>query len=206
MPKHSRDNAIPAHAMPAVDIWAPPENAWGALARDLVMWSDMGTKTPRTLFRHLKNVGREIPDWLRNEPEMRNLDHTPSKGTRAVLIYRAMLDGLLQSGASVPVSIPAALREQTCTIGRSGKTITIECDDATDADQVMDLLTEIAGNSVGMVEPASVTDAIEAVVKIEKDREGAPHSRTQDEFHQDAADTVQAVLKALQFKDRPHHA
>jgi hypothetical protein len=70
------------------------ENQWGGLARDIVMWMDMHqgpSKTPRNLFIHLERLGRDVPQWLRDEPEMKNLDHVPSKGTRAVIIYRAML-------------------------------------------------------------------------------------------------------------------
>ena len=69
----------------------PSEAQWNGLARDLIMWHDMGNKTPRALFDHLTMLRREIPDWLRNEPEMQALDHVPSKGTRAALIYRAMI-------------------------------------------------------------------------------------------------------------------
>lgn len=69
----------------------PSEAQWNGLARDLIMWHDMANKTPRALFDHLTMLRREIPDWLRNEPEMQALDHVPSKGTRAVLIYRAMI-------------------------------------------------------------------------------------------------------------------
>lgn len=80
-------------------LWAPPEEAWGGLARQIVFWLDMHPKTPRALFRHLKRSGYEIPTWLTDEPEMQHLDHVPSKGTRAVLIYRAMLDAALRAQA-----------------------------------------------------------------------------------------------------------
>ena len=69
----------------------PSEAQWNGLARDLIMWHDMRNKTPRALFDHLTMLRREIPDWLRNEPEMQALDHVPSKSTRAALIYRAMI-------------------------------------------------------------------------------------------------------------------
>ncbi len=72
--------------------WQPTKEQWGGLARAIMMWLDMGDKTPRALFRHLEMSGEDIPDWLRNEPEMQALDHVPSKGTRCVLIYQAMLD------------------------------------------------------------------------------------------------------------------
>jgi hypothetical protein len=70
----------------------PTEDQWGGLARAIMMWLDFEPKTPRTLFAHLKASGHDIPQWLTDEPEMKNLDHTPSKGTRCVLIYKAMLD------------------------------------------------------------------------------------------------------------------
>lgn len=73
--------------------WTPSDDAWGGLARDIVMWHDCypNRLTPRTLFKHLDLVGTEVPQWLRDEPEMQHPDHTISKGTRAVIIYRAML-------------------------------------------------------------------------------------------------------------------
>jgi hypothetical protein len=74
---------------------SPPEEAWGGLARAIMMWLDFETKTPRTLFRHLKHSGVPIPQWLRDEAEMQALDHTPSKGTRVVLIYRAVQEANL---------------------------------------------------------------------------------------------------------------
>ena len=70
--------------------WTPTEAQWGGLARAIMMWLDMGDKTPRALFKHLEMLGRPIPQWLRDEPEMQHLDHVPSKGTRCVLIYKAM--------------------------------------------------------------------------------------------------------------------
>lgn len=72
----------------------PNEDQWGGLARDMMMWLDMngpGEKTPRALFKHLKRLGREVPQWLRDEPEMQSMDHVPSKGTRCAIIYKAML-------------------------------------------------------------------------------------------------------------------
>lgn len=75
--------------------FVPTERQWGGLARDIMMWIDMypeSKRTPRTLFKHLEMLGRDIPQWLRDEPEMKNLDHVPSKGTRAAIIYRAMVE------------------------------------------------------------------------------------------------------------------
>jgi hypothetical protein len=72
----------------------PTAAMWGELARDIIMWMDMhhgSDLTPRILFAHLERIGRDIPRWLRDEPELQALDHVPSKGTRAVLVYRAMI-------------------------------------------------------------------------------------------------------------------
>jgi hypothetical protein len=80
-------------AMPRV----PTEVQWDGLARAIMMWLDMHPKTPRALFQHLKASGRDIPEWLRDEDEMKALDHVPSKGTRCVLIYRAMVEDELSA-------------------------------------------------------------------------------------------------------------
>ena len=69
----------------------PTEAQWGALARDIMTWLGFSRPTPRTLLDHLRRCGHEPPAWLRDEPEMEALDHVMSKGTRCVLIYRAML-------------------------------------------------------------------------------------------------------------------
>ena len=69
----------------------PTEAQWDGLARDLITWHEVGNRTPRALFYYLKMLRREIPNWLRDEPEMQALDHVPSKGTLAALIYRAMI-------------------------------------------------------------------------------------------------------------------
>lgn len=74
----------------------PSDYQWDGLARHLVLWLDMEPKTPRALFQHLKRSGLEIPQWLNDESEMQVLDHVPSKGTRAVLVYKAMLHELLK--------------------------------------------------------------------------------------------------------------
>ena len=74
----------------------PTEEMSNQLARDIVMWMDCyqaSLKTPRNLFFHLKNLGykeEDIPQWLKDEPEMKNLDSVPSKGTRVTIIYKAM--------------------------------------------------------------------------------------------------------------------
>lgn len=71
----------------------PTETQWSGLTRAIVMWMDMsnGPKLPRDLLNHLERSGQDIPQWLRDEPEMQNLDHSMGKGSRAVLIYKAML-------------------------------------------------------------------------------------------------------------------
>lgn len=77
----------------------PTEAMWDGSARQIIMWMVCGERaTPRSLFRHLERSGHEVPDWLRDEPEMKNLDHVPSKGTRAVLIFKAMIDAALTEG------------------------------------------------------------------------------------------------------------
>lgn len=69
----------------------PTEAQWNGLARDLIMWMDSTQRpTGKSLYQHLEWAGREIPDWLRAEiPEN---DHVPPKGTRAAVIYRAMVE------------------------------------------------------------------------------------------------------------------
>lgn len=70
----------------------PTEEQWGDLARDIMMWMDLNTrKTPQSLLDHLERAGRSVPQWLLDEPEMQHLDHSMSKGTRCVIIYKAML-------------------------------------------------------------------------------------------------------------------
>lgn len=76
--------------------WQPTEKMWSGLARDIIMWMDMFSGpnlTPRNLFLNLERAGRPLSQdhWLRDEPEMKALDHVPSKGTRAAIIYKAML-------------------------------------------------------------------------------------------------------------------
>ena len=74
----------------------PTELQWGGLARKIIMAWDMGSDTPRKLFGYLGSSGNPIPQWLQDEPEMKNLDHVPSKGTRAAIIYRSMLEAAQQ--------------------------------------------------------------------------------------------------------------
>lgn len=72
-----------------------PGDAWEGLPRALIMWMDMEPKTPRALFEHLRQTGIDVPDWLRGEPEMKHLDHVPSKGTRAVLVFKAFVAAIV---------------------------------------------------------------------------------------------------------------
>lgn len=84
-------SALEAMGLAVVPV-VPSEAMWGGLARAIMMWLSMNERpTPAKLFRHLEMTGEPIPQWLRDEPEMQALDHVPSKGTRCVLIYTAML-------------------------------------------------------------------------------------------------------------------
>lgn len=74
----------------------PKQEMWSGLARQLMMAFDMNAKTPREILEHLDRVGYEIPDWLKDEPEMKALDHVVSKGTRVVLIWKAMFDAAIK--------------------------------------------------------------------------------------------------------------
>jgi hypothetical protein len=70
----------------------PTEAMWGNnLLRWIVRWMGYDRPTPKTLFFDLKNGYGPIPKWLAQEPELQNQDHVVSKGTRAVILYRAML-------------------------------------------------------------------------------------------------------------------
>lgn len=87
---------MPQDAAPESEAMTPPTEAmWGGLARDIIRWMDLyegHKRTPRNLFGHLCSVGMDIPQWLRDEPEMRSLDSVPSAGTRATIIYYAMVE------------------------------------------------------------------------------------------------------------------
>lgn len=72
----------------------PTEAQWSGLARDIVWWMrsyPSNKHTPATLMEHLGNLGREVPAWMGDEAELLTQDHVISKGTVAVLIYKAML-------------------------------------------------------------------------------------------------------------------
>ena len=82
----------------------PTEEMWGGLARDIIKWMEFAERhTPRDLFDFLEKIGTDIPDWLRLEPELSNLDHAISKGTRAVIIYKAMLSASPPSAGWMPI-------------------------------------------------------------------------------------------------------
>lgn len=70
----------------------PVEAQWGELARDIVFWLYMSGSPHHgsKLHDHLRNLGRDIPDWLTKE--IPDVGHTPAKGTVAACIYRAMLE------------------------------------------------------------------------------------------------------------------
>jgi len=88
----SSRSGIPNANARFVAPWTPSERMWGGLARSIMMaMSFSGPLTPRGLLQHLKCTGAEIPQWLLDEPEMKSQDHALSKGTRCVIIYRAML-------------------------------------------------------------------------------------------------------------------
>lgn len=77
-----------------------PESMWDGLPRQIMVWLSCERPTPRALFEHMRLCGYEVPDWMREEGELKALDHVPSKGTRCVLIYRAMIENWLASLAA----------------------------------------------------------------------------------------------------------
>lgn len=71
----------------------PTEEQWNGLARQVMMWLLMNDrKAPVHLIKHLDRAGYQIPQWLLDEPEMKNELHVMSKGTLCTIIYKAMLD------------------------------------------------------------------------------------------------------------------
>lgn len=69
----------------------PTEAMWSGLARDIVMAWRFNNWTPAKMAEFMESTGHEVPEWLKKEPEMNNPDHTMSKGTCAVLLWKAML-------------------------------------------------------------------------------------------------------------------
>lgn len=68
----------------------PTEEMWSGLARHLMMWLDFGNPTVEALRKHLDMLNIEWPAWMDAESELRG-SGVPSEGTRATLIYKAML-------------------------------------------------------------------------------------------------------------------
>ena len=76
----------------------PTEDQWGGLARAIIFWMrsySSNQHTPRTLVEFITSLGHTVPDWLKAEPEMLSENHGISKGTVAVLVYKAMLAAAL---------------------------------------------------------------------------------------------------------------
>ncbi len=67
-------------------------NNWDGLARQLMLAYDCNLKTPKQLLDFLKATSYRIPDWMLSELKPYPDHHVISKGTRVVLIYRAMID------------------------------------------------------------------------------------------------------------------
>lgn len=88
---------VPVAMLMVPDGWQlvpkePVEAMWCGLARRIMVWLEFNDRhTPRSLLDHLNNSTGGIPDWIKEEPEMVNFDHSLSKGTRAVILYKAML-------------------------------------------------------------------------------------------------------------------
>lgn len=77
----------------------PTEAQWNGLARTIMLWLCFGPPhTPRSLLKHLKRMGAEVPSWLLEESEMKALDHSMSKGTRCTIVYKAMLSDHRRAG------------------------------------------------------------------------------------------------------------
>lgn len=70
----------------------PTEEQWGGLARQLILAYQLNFIESTSLIRFLNMTGCRIPDWLANDVEVATSKGVLSKGTRAVLVYKAMLD------------------------------------------------------------------------------------------------------------------
>lgn len=95
------DGAQPAPVVPdgcAIVPVEATEEQWGGLARDIMLAFDMNAKSPALLINTLTNLGHEIPQWLIDEVKDPASTHVLSKGTRAVIIYRAMISASQQKG------------------------------------------------------------------------------------------------------------
>lgn len=76
----------------------PTEQQWSGLARDIMMGYDLGAKSPRALLQHLQFSGATAPEWLRHELGDGTGEAVLSKGSRCVLIYKAMVHAIKQDG------------------------------------------------------------------------------------------------------------
>lgn len=74
----------------------PTEEQWGGLARDIMMGYDLGAKSPRELLKHLHFSGTNAPEWLQHELGDGTSEAVLSKGSRCVLIYKAMVHAIKQ--------------------------------------------------------------------------------------------------------------
>jgi hypothetical protein len=87
--------AIFANSVPT----EPTKVMWGDdLVRVIIRWMREGTCTPKRLYKDMESCGIAIPDWMVKEQELAALDHVVSKGTCAVLVYKAMLDAHRKGG------------------------------------------------------------------------------------------------------------
>ena len=70
----------------------PTEAMWGNdLVRLLIRWCGETRPVPESLRFNLLHGYGPVPDWIEAEPEFQNKGHVVSKGTRATMIYRAMI-------------------------------------------------------------------------------------------------------------------
>lgn len=68
------------------------EEQWSGLARDLMMAFDLGAKSAKSMLEQMRYTWDELPQWLRDELHDPHSTSVLSKGTRCVLIYRAMVE------------------------------------------------------------------------------------------------------------------
>ncbi len=70
----------------------PTMEQWNGLARHLIFAFELNFLTPKEIRKFLQDTGCKIPSWLEVEFKPSGENATLSKGTRAVLVYKAMLD------------------------------------------------------------------------------------------------------------------
>lgn len=85
------DPAEPAAVKTVSVPLIPTEIQWQGLARDIMLAFDMNCKSPVLLIGCLRKFGHEVPQWLLDEVRDPTSTGVLSKGTRVVLIYRAMV-------------------------------------------------------------------------------------------------------------------